>query len=343
VAFSHRGFQELNPQTMYQHNWHIEVIAAALEECRTGRLKRLIINVPPRSLKSHLCSISFPAYLLGHNPAARIVCASYAQGLADNLAGSCRTLMMSKFYRDTFRATRLASTRQAIHDFKTTMNGGRLSTSVGGLLTGRGGDFIIIDDPLKPEEAYSDAQRQAVNDWYDHTLISCLDNKATGCIIVIMQRLHEDDLVGHLSSQPDWKILRFPAIAEQNETHVITTPYGPATYTRRQGEALHPERESLEILGGIEKIQGTYNFNGQYSSALPRWAGEWSNWNGSRVMLLMNALRNSNRSSKAGTQRIRLQTGMTIVCAPPGVFQISIYISWTCCAIDSTIQHFDGG
>jgi hypothetical protein len=264
VAFSHRGFQELNPQTMYQHNWHIEVIAAALEECRTGRLKRLIINVPPRSLKSHLCSISFSAYLLGHNPAARIVCASYAQDLADNLAGSCRTLMMSPFYRDIFRATRLASTRQAIHDFKTTMNGGRLSTSVGGVLTGRGGDFIIIDDPLKPEEAYSDAQRQAVNDWYDHTLISRLDNKATGCIIVIMQRLHEDDLVGHLSSQPDWKLLRFPAIAEEDETHVITTPYGPATYTRRQGEALHPERESLEILCGIERIQGTYNFNGQY-------------------------------------------------------------------------------
>jgi hypothetical protein len=115
VAFSHRSFQELNPQTMYQHNWHIEVIAAALEECRTGRLKRLIINVPPRSLKSHLCSISFPAYLLGHNPAARVVCASYAQDLADNLAGSCRTLMMSPFYRDIFRAIRLASTRQAIH------------------------------------------------------------------------------------------------------------------------------------------------------------------------------------------------------------------------------------
>jgi predicted phage terminase large subunit-like protein len=264
AAFSEGGFRELNPQKEYMRNWHLQVVAATLEQCRTGKLKRLIINVPPRSLKSHMASICFPAYLLGHNAAARIVCASYAQDLADNLAGSCRTLMMSKFYRDIFPATRLASTRQAIHDFKTTMNGGRLSTSVGGVLTGRGGDFIIIDDPLKPEEAYSDAQRQAVNDWYDHTLISRLDNKATGCIIVIMQRLHEDDLVGHLSSQPDWKILRFPAIAEEDETHVITTPYGPATYTRRQGEALHPERESLEILCGIENIQGSYNFNGQY-------------------------------------------------------------------------------
>jgi predicted phage terminase large subunit-like protein len=264
VAFSHRSFQELNPQTLYQHNWHIEVISAALEECRTGRLKRLIINVPPRSLKSHLCSIAFPAYLLGHDPAVRIVCASYAQDLADNLAGSCRHLMMSPFYQDLFRRTRLASSRQLIHDFKTTKNGGRLSTSVGGVLTGRGGNFLIIDDPLKPEDACSEAQRRAVNDWYDHTLVSRLDNKATGCIIVIMQRLHEDDLVGHLSSQPGWKLLRFPAIAEEDEIHTVETSNGIFTHKREKGDALHPERESLEILASIRSIQGSYHFSGQY-------------------------------------------------------------------------------
>jgi len=151
-----------------------------------------------------------------------------------------------------------------IHDFKTTRNGGRLSTSVGGVLTGRGGDFITMDDPLKPDEAYSDTQRGAVNDWFDHTVISRLDNKAKGCIVLIMQRLHEDDLVGHLLSQPGWTILRFPAIAEEDETHTIVTPYGSTIHTRRAGEALHPEREPIEILNGIKRIQGESNFASQY-------------------------------------------------------------------------------
>ena len=126
------------------------------------------------------------------------------------------------------------------------------------------GDFIIIDDPLKPDEAHSETVRKAVNEWYDHTLFSRLDNKGTGCIILIMQRLHEHDLVGHLLSQPGWTILRFPAIAEEDETHPIMTPYGPVTYTRRAGEALHPEREPIEILNGIKRIQGESNFASQY-------------------------------------------------------------------------------
>jgi hypothetical protein len=96
-----------------------------------------------------------------------------------------------------------------------------LATSVGGVLTGRGADFIIIDDPLKPDEALSETQRNAVNEWYVHTLYSRLNDKRTGSIIIIMQRLHEDDLVGHVLEQEQWQHLRLPAIAEEDETHVI--------------------------------------------------------------------------------------------------------------------------
>jgi hypothetical protein len=207
-AFVERAFYELNPGTPYQHNWHIEVIAQALEQCRTGKLRRLIINVPPRSLKSHMASISFVAWLLGHNPAAQVICASYAQDLADKLAGDCRALMMAGCYRDLFPGTQLAKRRSAIADFVTTKKGFRLSTSVGGVLTGRGADFIIIDDPLKPEEALSEIQRNNVNNWHDHTVISRLNDKQSGCIIIIMQRLHEDDLVGHVLQQGGWHALR---------------------------------------------------------------------------------------------------------------------------------------
>ena len=130
VAFV-QARSSLNPETEYHHNWHIEVIAEALEQCRAGKLQRLIINVPPRSLKSHMTSISFVAWLLGHNPAAQIICASYAQDLADKLAGDCRGLMTTDWYRDLFQGTRLEARRQAVADFMTTEKGFRLATSVG--------------------------------------------------------------------------------------------------------------------------------------------------------------------------------------------------------------------
>src|ERR1700693_6455286 len=140
VAFVERGFRELNPQTEYHRNWHIDVIAEALEQCRTGKLRRLIINVPPRYLKSHMTSVSFVSWLLGHNPAAQIICASYAQDLADKLAADCRSVLATEWYQSLFSATRLAMRRPAVSDFMTTERGFRLATSVGGVLTGRGAD-----------------------------------------------------------------------------------------------------------------------------------------------------------------------------------------------------------
>ena len=243
VAFVERSFRELNPQTEFQHNWHIDVVAAALEQCRAGKLRRLIINVPPRSLKSHMTSISFVAWLMGHNPAARIICASYAQDLAEKLAADCRSLMTTEWYQDLFQSTRLATGRSAVHDFTTTEKGSRLATSVGGGFTGRGADFIIVDDPLKPDEALSETQRNAVNNWYDHTLVSRLNDKRTGCIIIIMQRLHEDDLIGHVLDAEPWKLIRFPAIAEEDETHVIETPYSASA------SVLRPSHRPLGLQG----------------------------------------------------------------------------------------------
>jgi predicted phage terminase large subunit-like protein len=262
-AFVERSFYELNAGTDFLPNWHIELIASELQACLLGETKRLIINVPPRSLKSHCASVAFPAYLLGQNPTAQIICASYGQDLSNKLAIDCRSVMNARWYQNLF-PTRLSPQRQAVSDFMTTKNGFRLATSVGGALTGRGGDFIIVDDPCKPEEALSETQRNAVNQWYDHTLYTRLNDKRTGCIIIIMQRLHEDDLVGHVLQQGNWRVLRFPAIAVEDETHILRTPYGIHSIRRRVGEALHAERESLEVLQNIRSTQGEYNFAGQY-------------------------------------------------------------------------------
>jgi hypothetical protein len=153
-AFIARTFYELNPETEFKPNWHIEVIAAELEACWRGETTRLIINVPPRSLKSQAASVAFPAWLLGQRPGAQIICASYGQDLANKHAIDCRAVLSSGFYRSIF-PTRLSPHRQAVHEFMTTQKGVRLATSVGGVLTGRGADFIIVDDPLKPDEALS--------------------------------------------------------------------------------------------------------------------------------------------------------------------------------------------
>jgi hypothetical protein len=255
-TFAARCFYDLNPQTEFAMSWHIEIIAAKLTAVRQGKIRRLIINLPPRSL---LASIAFPAWCLGHGPSAQILCVSYAQDLADKLARDCRSVMMSPWYRRIF-PTRLAPHRQAVQEFITTAQGYRLATSNGGVLTGRGADIILIDDPLKPEEALSDTQRQAANEWFSHTLYSRLNDKQHGAIVIIMQRLHEDDLVGHVLTQEPWEVVCFPAIAEEDEVHEIDTILGASTLMRWRGEALHPQREPLETLERIRRTIGEYNF-----------------------------------------------------------------------------------
>ena len=160
AAFAHRAFCELNPRASLAMNWHVEAMAAKLAAVYRGRTGRLIINVPPRYLKSHLASVAFPAWCLGHDPSLQLLCASYAQDLADKLARDCRRIMTSEWYQRLF-PTRLSPQRQAVTEFETTALGCRLATSVGGVLTGRGADLIIIDDPLKPEEALAATQRRA--------------------------------------------------------------------------------------------------------------------------------------------------------------------------------------
>lgn len=264
--FAQRCFSELNPQAAFADNWHLEVIAAKLTAVREGKIRRLIINLPPRHLKSLMASVAFPAWCLGHDPSAQLLCVSYAQDLADKLARDCRSIVVSPWYQRIF-PTRLAPHRQAVQEFLTTRQGYRLATSNGGVLTGRGADIILIDDPLKPEEALSAAQRKAANDWFDHTLYSRVNDKRHGAIVIIMQRLHEDDLVGHVLGQEPWEVVCFPAIAEAEEVHEIETIWGTQAFRRHPGEALHADREPVEILDRIRRTVGEYNFAGQYQQS----------------------------------------------------------------------------
>jgi predicted phage terminase large subunit-like protein len=257
-AFINKAFTTISPGDQYLHNWHIDAIAHELLEVHAGRNRRLVVTQPPRSLKS-ICVIAYVAWALGHDPSLKFACVSYSRDLAVDLAMKFRTVVASDWYRALFPRMRLAKETEA--ECVTTQGGGRFAVSVGGSLTGRGADVIIIDDPLKADEAASDAARNRVNEWYASTLVSRLDDKERGAIVLVMQRLHEDDLAGKLLGQGGWRHLDLPAIALEDQRIAV----GPGeVHRRRRDDVLHPERESRAALEAIRRDQGSLVFSAQY-------------------------------------------------------------------------------
>src|SRR5262249_51719243 len=171
--------------------------------------KRLVFNLPPRSLKSFIVSVCLPAWLLGRNPGARIICASYSQDLAEKFSRDCRTLLDTALYKRIFPRARLNPKKNSEGEFETTRRGYRLATSVGGTLTGRGGDALIIDDPIKANDANSEVALKAATDWFRNTALSRLDEPQNSLIILAMQRLHVDDPSGIFIEQ-GWPKLGLP-------------------------------------------------------------------------------------------------------------------------------------
>lgn len=272
LAFIEESFRILNPNTPFDLNWHLELIVDHLDRCRRGEIRKLIINVPPRSLKSHCISIALTAYLLGHNPSEQIVSVTYSQDLSNSLSLATRKLMESPFYRALFPDTQLV--RETLSELLTSAGGLRLATSTGGTLTGRGGNWLIVDDYLKPDDALSDSVRESANEWFRGTLVSRQNDKRTGVIIVVMQRLHLDDLSGYLIEQGGWTVLKLPAIASETQTHSYSTPYGNKTFVWEEGEALNPTREPLPILEEVRLSKGSYHFDAQYlQEPVPRGGG----------------------------------------------------------------------
>ena len=274
-AFIRASFPIVSGDRQFLPNWHVEAMAYELSEVMRGRTRRLIITVPPRSLKSICASVALPAFALGHDPSRRIICVSYSEGLARKHANDCRALMRSDLYRRIFPAARISPAKDTETEVMTTARGSRLATSVGGTLTGRGGNLLIIDDPLKPQDAHSESARDSLKQWYSNTLLSRLDHKTEGSIIVVMQRLHPDDLVGHLLEQGGWRHLNLPAIAEED----TIVRLGPNRSHRRQvGDLLHPERESQVALDELKDSMGSMEFAAQYQQTPVPIGGNLIKW-----------------------------------------------------------------
>jgi predicted phage terminase large subunit-like protein len=263
-SFIRKCFHTLAPNAPLHMNWHVYALAYHLELVRRGKIKRLIINMPPRSLKSIVSSVAFTAFILGHDPTKRLIAVSYGSELAIKHANDFRAVLNSQWYRKLFPETRVSRTKNTEAEVVTTKNGFRLATSIDKTLTGRGGDIVIIDDPLSSIDALSDSKREHVKDWYNANFPMRLDNKQTGAIIIVMQRLHTEDLTGMLQrSSEEWTLLKLSAIAEQNETVQI---WDKKYHFRRVGDVLHPELEPLSFLESIRSAHPE-TFAAQYQQS----------------------------------------------------------------------------
>jgi predicted phage terminase large subunit-like protein len=259
MSFTEFAFGVVRPGIQYKPNWHHEAITYTLCEVDKGAVRRLIITVPPRTLKSLCASVAFPAWFLGHHPSERVVVVSYSDFLARNHANDFRRVVNDSQYRETFPGMRLE--RDTEREIVTTMRGKRIATSIEGSLTGLGGNLIIIDDPLKQGDAMSEAVRGRVIEFYRSTLLSRGDDKTATRIVVVMQRVHENDLVGYLQEQGGFEVLNLPAIAQRTQTYELG---GGRTYTRQYGELLHVEHEPADALIELKREMGPIAFSAQY-------------------------------------------------------------------------------
>ncbi len=261
--FARRCFDTLEPGRTFHDNWHIPHICLKLSEVAAGRIRRLNINVPPRSLKSILVSVALPAWLLGRDPGMRIMCVSYSEDLAKTFAVQTRLIMQQPWYQRTFPECQLTSRRPRDTDLRTTRNGSRYAVGIGGAITGRGADIIICDEPIKAQDALSIAARQRVIDYVDSTLWTRLNDRRRSAFVLTMQRLHEDDLAGHLIRRGGWTTIALPAIATEDRTFQLSRD-PQNVHHRRAGDFLQPEREGQTELDEQRRNLGMYNFAAQY-------------------------------------------------------------------------------
>ena len=262
TSFTEFAFGVVRPGITFKPNWHFEAVTHKLSQVASGDVRRLIITLPPRTLKSLCASVALPAWFLGRYPCERVVVVSYSDFLARSHANDFRRLVNDPVYRATFPAMRLD--RDTDREIVTSKRGKRIATSIEGTLTGLGGNLIVIDDPLKLGDAMSESVRSRVIEWYRSTLLSRGDDKTAARIVLVMQRVHQNDLAGYLQEQGGFEVLNLPAIAQRTETYELGDG---RTYTRQKGELLHPEHEPAHVLAELKREMGPIAFSAQYQQS----------------------------------------------------------------------------
>lgn len=265
VSFTKAAWHVLEPGQPYKHGWHIDAVSDHLEAVTAGQITRLLINVPPGTMKSLSVGVMWPAWEWGPKglPHMRYLGTSHSHPLAirDNL--KMRRLIASEWYQERWGSTvRLMSDQNAKLKFENDATGFREAMAFTGL-TGSRGDRVLIDDPLSVDDAGSDVKRDAVNETFREAVPTRLNNPDRSAIIVVMQRLHENDVAGLILAKDfGYEHLMLPMEFEPERK--CYTSIGFEDPRTEDGELLFPARFPREVVERDKKVMGSYATAGQF-------------------------------------------------------------------------------
>ena len=272
LAFVAKVFETLHNGREMHDNWHIDAMCYALECVRKGSKSRLMINVPPRSLKSIIVSVAWPAFCLGHNPGLQFFVVSHNLDLAMGLSNKFRQIVNSDWYKAAFPTMSGSPLKDNERAFVTEAGGFREAISVNGSVIGKGCDFCIMDDLLDTSEVATESGCAKINNWIDTSLSTRMNDPAKSAMDLVMQRLATNDPAAHLKTQENWHCLSFPAVAEQDQ--VVQIGDG-AAYHFTKGELLDAARLPKEVLDVQRAKLGEANYLAQYQQRpVPTGGGE---------------------------------------------------------------------
>ena len=261
--FTKESWPIIEPARIFLSNWHIDYIAEHLEAVDMGQIKRLNISMPPRMMKSITTVIDFPAWLWTQKPWMWFMFISYSRELSAYHSKLRRDLLMSTWYQSRWGSVvYLSPDQNQKTEYQNTARGGMTSTSIGGTVTGKGADIIVIDDGMNPEQSESEADRETAINFVQKTVNTRLNDKVNGVIINIAQRLHKKDITATLLAEGDWVNVELPAVAPKKT--MIEFPISKKVIERQEGEILWPAREPKEVIDRQRRVMGARAFSAQY-------------------------------------------------------------------------------
>lgn len=254
----------IEPGTNFVDGWHIREICDHLTAVTYFYIPKLIINIPPRHMKSIIISAMWPAWVWVRFPHRKFIYASYAQSLALQDSVKTRDIIMSPRYQRLIAgAWELREDANLKSEFQNTKGGVRVATSVGGTLTGKGGDYLVADDPQSATDIHSDTIREEANRWWSEVMSSRANNPKQVGRVVIQQRLHELDLTGALLKKGGYEHLVLPAEFETNAKIKSNTSLEFVDPRTEDGELLWPERFDKSSIDELKKDLGSLASSGQ--------------------------------------------------------------------------------
>lgn len=262
ASFVKAAWSIADPGADISWNWHMDVICQHLEALVQGRINnnRLLINIPPRMSKSTLTSVMLPCWIWTFDPARAFMFASYSYELSKDHAYKRRKILDSAWYNDLFKVVP-AGNRNNLSEIETEAGGLMYTTSLTGSTTGRGGDYLILDDPNNPKEAESEVSRESTLQWFRLNWSTRANQPKTAKWIVIQQRTHMQDITGFCLGLKSWEHLKIPM--EYDVGSSVSTSLGWQDPRQQQGELLQESRLGREEVETLKKTLGPYGSSGQ--------------------------------------------------------------------------------